>query len=820
MRFDGIKIHNMGTFGDVDLDLGALPGIVAVVGENGAGKSTLLELLAGGVTRECPTRGPLSGLARGRDSWVETRCASGGEAYTIRHTVDALSGKGESLVVGADGVPCIPDTKVRSFDAWASSHLPAPEVLYAAQFGVQGDAGFLALKPSARKAVLLRLLGVERFERYAATSGELRRGALVAADRIQAQIGEIQGDTVEHATDLLEACRTRLAEAQLRASDAGLRVTATRQAAAALRAEEARVAELHGQIVQRNLARRDIEKRIETRTTEQTDLLARLANNRRVLEEADEIRAAAARREKLLAEVAASTAAADAAQIEHQRARNDVARVNASATAAEAQLDAAIARRGVAVRRVASFREARAAAARAPELRASSEAIGNRLAQIESELAAARAYQAAGVDARIDPLLLALRAIASGISSAPSIAQETLDKDADHVARMEALPGRIADLEASRRTHLAELSRVERDLASAVAAGKHVAAQGDLDSAVADAEREVESVSALLAAARAEVASICDKLAASHARLEEGRRAHETLLAELRPLQGVESRCQRLLAAEGRIEELLPQVDAAAAEVAKLWAELGSMGPREPEERPRIDVEYGESQEREAHAQHAHAAAGVAGAESRVGEAERHHAAATASADRREQLRAELAVQQELVADYAHLQADFGREGIQAFEIDAAGPELSALATDLLHTCVGPRWTVCVDTQRLGADGRLLESLEVRVLDTEAGREGPVETFSGGERVLIGEAVSLALTMLACRSSGQRDVTIVRDESGAALDGAKARAYVEMLRRAVAHIGARQVLLVSHSPDVAELCDARLVVSEGKVTVQ
>jgi exonuclease SbcC len=160
------------------------------------------------------------------------------------------------------------------------------------------------------------------------------------------------------------------------------------------------------------------------------------------------------------------------------------------------------------------------------------------------------------------------------------------------------------------------------------------------------------------------------------------------------------------------------------------------------------------------------------------------------------------------------------RDGLQAAEVDAAGPELTELVNDLLRTCVGPRWTVTIETQKLSADGKkLLEGCEVRVLDTVAGREGAAETFSGGERVLLGEAVSLALSMLACRRAGLVGVTLVRDETGAALDPANGRAYVAMLRRAAELVGARQVLFVSHSPELAELADARIVVGGGTAVV-
>jgi DNA repair exonuclease SbcCD ATPase subunit len=77
---------------------------------------------------------------------------------------------------------------------------------------------------------------------------------------------------------------------------------------------------------------------------------------------------------------------------------------------------------------------------------------------------------------------------------------------------------------------------------------------------------------------------------------------------------------------------------------------------------------------------------------------------------------------------------------------------------------------------------------------------------------MIGEALSLALSMLACRRAGLDRPTLVRDESGAALDPENARVYVAMLRRAAQLVGADKVLFVSHDPAVQALADSRIEV--------
>ena len=124
-----------------------------------------------------------------------------------------------------------------------------------------------------------------------------------------------------------------------------------------------------------------------------------------------------------------------------------------------------------------------------------------------------------------------------------------------------------------------------------------------------------------------------------------------------------------------------------------------------------------------------------------------------------------------------------------------------------------------VDTQRASATGSARRGADVRVLDTERRREASAETLSGGERVLVGEAVSLAHdarvpTLRRGRPDDRagRNRRRARPESG--------RAYVAMLRRAAEIVGASKVLFVSHAAELSEQADARIHVEGGKAVVR
>ena len=147
-------------------------------------------------------------------------------------------------------------------------------------------------------------------------------------------------------------------------------------------------------------------------------------------------------------------------------------------------------------------------------------------------------------------------------------------------------------------------------------------------------------------------------------------------------------------------------------------------------------------------------------------------------------------------------------------------PELTELVNDLLTSCYGTRYSVSIDTTRSSANGKKeIETCDVRVLDTEKGREAEVARFSGGQRTIVSESISLALAMIVLRRTGTKEPTLIRDETGSALDEENAGAYISMLRRAAEIIGAAHVIFVSHLSSTWALADARIDISGGKVSV-
>ncbi|NUP08388.1 MAG: ATP-binding cassette domain-containing protein [Polyangiaceae bacterium] len=779
MRFSTIRAHKMGVLDDVDLNLDAIPGkLVGVVGPNGSGKTTLLGLLAGAMYREVPTRGSLGSLARARDSFVEVKAVNGSN-WTLRHAVDSVSGAGDSIVLREDGSPAFDSAKRRSFDAWASKHLPPPEVTYASIFSAQQAGGFLDMKAAERKQVLLKILGAERLEALAEAARGRGRDAKTAAARLRGRMDSLPSfDMAEVDAELVQATRG-VADAEAALAGAKQADEAAKTYAVTLRRLE------------------DVRKSLG-------DLEGRRANNAALLPEADKIRQAAARtvelREKLVPAVDAEIAAitAQISTIDGQR-RETVARWEAAqrhATDARSRIAAAdrvLAGESEVTRATESLQGLRDAVQQTADEEAAAKVCVDELANSLLD----------GAGKRIGALRAGLTQIATeagnGIEQR-AVATRVLAEDDAAKVEIETGPTRLA----TARAQLADGAQLLRKRRDDLAHAERIAARaGEFDAAraakataaeqLATAEHEATQYEEMKADLEPQKKELADLLAEKNF----VRAGYST---EIGGLAVDARRAPHLENASARLAEIDPQI-------AKLTAEKAEL-----EAAPAVDAETDH----------------LAQAETRLSacRARRERAALAVEQAKkttvdRANVEAELEATERSVSAAVVLAESLGKDGLQALEADVAAVQLTQMANDLLQNCVSTRWTISIETTRASADGkRELETCDVRVVDTERGRDALVETLSGGERVLIGEAISLAITMFVCQRNGISGATLIRDESGAALDAANSRAYVAMLRRAAELANVHQLLLVSHSPEVQALCDSRIVVADGRVSVE
>lgn len=794
MLLDSFSATGLGAFKKRwTVNVGELRGIVAVVGANGAGKSSFLEMaLPGALYRQCPTRGSLVDLAVDRNACLDVTLVNGAR-WTFRHLIDSVSKKSEALLLrNGEPVPELQSAKVRDFDDYVAGHFLPPEVLFSTMFGAQGAGGFLAAKRTERTQILLRVLGVERLERLAEQARERLKVAKALAETTAARLADERargGDADVFERNLTaERAKAQAATDALVAARAAL--DAAREEARAIEAQQAENAALDAQY-KANRAKR------AEKATALADQEERLKNNRDVLAEADSIRGAVASLEAARAELVTRETEEREAEAAARAALLPWLDVNERRAAAQGRADRARAK----LRDKPAIEQARDAL---PALLDELAIAEGEVLRLNAEISELQNVRLAGAGERIAGLLAV---VGVGIELADekaahedisAVLSNGRDLDAAAVLEAQQTPLRAAELQSRLPQARDRQAVAQRQVADAQRLAGRAAELAGADTDLAAAEQELAAIESGYAAAGVEAK-------AKRLRVQELQAPLASLRADIARHEPVAQKLKRLEAAETRIAELEPVVAALRAELEALDVEAGPLTARHAT-KPMPDL----GAHRRAVAEQESVIMAV---ERSAGSFERLIEQAKASTARQAELELQHREQLAEVADWMRIAADLGKDGLQALEIDAAGPELTALTNDILHRAHGPRFTLRVETQRASADGkRMLEGCDVVVLDTVQGREAAGETFSGGERVILAEALSLAILVLACRRAGLTDMTLVRDESGAALDPANARVYVAMLRHAVELVGARHCLLVSHMPEVQELCDHRIEV--------
>jgi DNA repair protein SbcC/Rad50 len=172
-------------------------------------------------------------------------------------------------------------------------------------------------------------------------------------------------------------------------------------------------------------------------------------------------------------------------------------------------------------------------------------------------------------------------------------------------------------------------------------------------------------------------------------------------------------------------------------------------------------------------------------------------------------------------AEWSLLARACGKDGIQALELDAAGPGVSAIANQLLADTFGSEFQIAFETTRPSLDGKKqIETFEVRVYS--GGQEQTIENLSGGQRVWVEAAISQAIAIYLRRKSGLDLHTSFLDEADGALDSENAFRYLSMLRASHALAGVHHTLLITHRQELLSHIpqQIRLVPGEGAVCQQ
>jgi len=159
----------------------------------------------------------------------------------------------------------------------------------------------------------------------------------------------------------------------------------------------------------------------------------------------------------------------------------------------------------------------------------------------------------------------------------------------------------------------------------------------------------------------------------------------------------------------------------------------------------------------------------------------------------------------------------FGKDGIQALELDALAPGISDTANRILESAYGDRFRIAIETTRIGGSGKKTKQVEdfiIKVIDGEDGEAVNLEDKSGGEAVWIKRAIYDAFAVIRRRNTGFAFLSCFQDEADGALDGAAKTAYCRMLEAAHAEGNMRHTFVITHSNEVRAMIDQRIDMEE------
>lgn len=808
-------------------------GLVAVTGPNGSGKSTLFTAAIGSVYRLLPDRDhELVDYALSREAFLESHFRVDGQGvYRARVNLDNVSRASDAILelVAPDGARRIlNDGKVTTFDAEVAKVFPSLPLLLASAFAAQNHRGsFAQLDRKGRKDLFADLLGLAHYETLAATCRQAVALVLEANHRLAGRVDALARDLGPERFAALEAEADRLQgernAVELRRGALTEEIRQTEEALAGVQAQAARHAE-----TQRTVDRLTVELQASERAIDhlQAEQIQTGADLRGVLHTADvEARATL---DRLQADQIA-------AEDRYWRA---LQRIDGQYEAARQDKDARI----VNNRNLLADADAIRAAAKVRDDQVAE--LTGLLGHLEAQLGAVRAteddlvarqatLQVALAKARADVTRRTALEADLALATKVPFGDRCLDAGCGFVARAQAarteLPGlvdapaRLADLEAQERTlraahvaaqgaratverhvqdrraRLAAVPPVDQRLASLDIAEARIAeletAKAALD-APAQAERDALEVdhAATLARLDAGRRDAHDRRAAAGA---EATRRHDARLADLadalaNALASRNALTERHVAETSVLQETAGAADEAATKGTTLKA---------------LQTTWTTSE------------AALARLTAEVAALERTRTDLQRKRDERDRLEARLTTITGEQADWDLLAKAFGRDGLPVLEIDAAGPRITQLCNDLLAACFGTRFTVELVTEIVKAGGKgTKETFELRVYDADAaGAARNLTDLSGGEQIIIDEALKAALSLSVNEQLGTPIRTCWRDETTGPLDEENTPRYVAMLRRMHELGGFAHTLFVTHNAAAARLSDTQIDIEDGRI---
>lgn len=821
MRIDQLEIKDILRFrGTTTIDLrGIEPGLIALTGPNGAGKTSLLEVVPGTIYRKVPSRrdgADPAAFARSREAALDIVFTIEGQGtFHARVSIDGQTRASDAVLeqqkADETWLP-LNDGKVSTYKRVIAERFPSLELFLTSAFSAQGQSDRLVkMTPGAGQDIFAEFLGLQRYAVMAKTARQAAdrltacRGRLKTAREVLAQdtAAGIAGE-LERLADQLQCdggeADIRRIELSQQLETIGARLATVQDKVSAYTAATERIKTLETELATRRAERRAVDDGMTataaTLTTEratitkkrETDVAAAIARC-----DAD-IRTATATRDDAVHDAATKIAG-------NEKIQGMAADIRA-AVAAIPGIDA----------RLVTLRQA------LEQAQTEQQTATKDLRAVERQLADLQPIDERHRRATTDATLLA--DVPCGGAGPYAGCQFLLNA---HAAKTQ-----LQELEATLRPKAALADQVGALARTGTALGERIA---DLKAEIKDAERRrgehqihaeyevpltqsterVQQLKDLQARAQADAETTITKTRADADRTETKVRADaDALIADAQRRH------------DTRDAELRHQAQQLAAAIARLDADLTHA---------RLDLDQSAAgheqattllrQQAAARAEWDEVTAAIARVESGRRELERRRQELATKRARLVDIERRVVLVEADLLEYQTLAAIYSRDGLPAVETDAAGPEVASTTNTILNHTFGPRFTVDIVTQieKVGGKG-LKDEFSIRVMDNEEGGDWrDLSDLSGGEKVIVCEALMNAIAIYVNTRSAMPIRTLWRDETGSALDPENAIRYVEMLRKVRELGGIHHVFFISHNAEAAALADAQIRVSAGKAEI-
>lgn len=171
--------------------------------------------------------------------------------------------------------------------------------------------------------------------------------------------------------------------------------------------------------------------------------------------------------------------------------------------------------------------------------------------------------------------------------------------------------------------------------------------------------------------------------------------------------------------------------------------------------------------------------------------------------------------------EWEYMQRVCGPDGIQALELDAAGPGIEKHANGFLESTRDYEEShfdqIHFETLRLGGTGsnkKQIEDFKIMCHDIRDNTWSDMAMISVGESAWVRRALQDAFGIVRANKTNTKFLTGCSDESDAALDPAARPYYVRMLEKAHSESGRYQTVIITHSIEVQDMIGQKISMSE------